>query len=203
MEILKALIESPVANLFMVAGLVFLGIAVVGDITGKIQPGKTGRILSGLLGIVLMSMGLMMYSRQPPTGPAVPTNVPVVDVKIAAIESSPTFSPTLFPAGFRVIETFLRADPFDFSGACPVMITFSGRISVAGGGGTVSYKWIRNDGASAPVETLTFDGPSSKEVNTTWYIGASGMTYSGWQAIEIFDPQSLTSEHADFKIQCD
>ncbi len=90
MELVKTLLESPVANLFMVAGLVFLGIAVVGDISGKIQPGKTGRILSGLLGIVLVSSGLMMYSRQPPTGSVVPTNVPTVEVKVAATEPSPT-----------------------------------------------------------------------------------------------------------------
>jgi len=143
-----------------------------------------------------------MYSRQLSKGSVVPTEAPVVDVQISATESLPTIPPTPLSAGFRVIESFLRADPFDFSGSCPVMITFSGRISVAGGGGTVSYKWIRNDGASAPVETLMFAGPGSKEISTTWYIGASGMTYSGWQAIEIFDPQSLISEHADFKIQC-
>jgi len=89
------------------------------------------------------------------------------------------------------VETFLRVDPFDHAGTCPVMITFAGRISVASGGGIVSYKWIRNDGASAPVETLTFTGPGSQEVEITWYIGEAGMNYSGWQAIEVLDPQTL------------
>jgi len=32
--------------------------------------------------------------------------------------------------------------------------------------------------------------------------GGSGIEYSGWQAIEVFDPQFKTSEHADFRIQC-
>ncbi len=90
MELLKALLESSVAKLFMVAGLVFLGIAVVGDISGKIRPGNTGRILSGLLGIVLVGSGLMMYSHPPSTGSAVPTHVPAGEVKVTATEPSPT-----------------------------------------------------------------------------------------------------------------
>src|SRR5262245_60160477 len=45
------------------------------------------------------------------------------------------------PSGFRVVEAILRADPFEHNGPCPVTITFSGRISVVGGIGTVSYKF--------------------------------------------------------------
>jgi hypothetical protein len=88
-EIITAIFTSPLANLFVVAGLVFLGVAVIGDISGKIQPGKTGRIFSGLLGMVLMGMGLMMYGRQPPPGSGVPTNVPTVEVKVVTTEPSP------------------------------------------------------------------------------------------------------------------
>ena len=102
----------------------------------------------------------------------------------------------------RIVEMLVRADPFDYSGTCPVLITFRGRISVAGGGGTVSYKWIRNDGASAPVQTLTFDSPGSQDVTDTWNLGDAGMNYSGWEALQVFDPKVMTSDHADFKIQC-
>jgi hypothetical protein len=186
----------------IVAGLAFLGIAVVGNVSGKIQPGTGGRLLSGLLGLCLLGGGLVMYQSTPPeidSNTSV-TSVPPTPVLIEF--TPPTFTPVPVPLGFRIVEVFLRADPFDYAGACPVMITFSGRISVAGGGGTVAYKWIRNDGASAPVETLTFAGPGSQDINTTWYIGDAGMNYSGWQAIEILDPQALTSDHAEFKIQC-
>ncbi len=106
---------------------------------------------------------------------------------------------TVSPAGFRIVEVMLRADPFDYSGPCPVTITFSGRISVAGGAGTVSYKFIRSDGASAPIQTLQFTEAGSKDVSDTWYLGGSG---SGWEAIKTFDPQGVESSHADFKIQC-
>jgi hypothetical protein len=107
------------------------------------------------------------------------------------------------PRGFRIAEVFLRADPFDYVGACPVTITFSGRISAAGGAGTVTYKWLRNDGASAPVETISFSGPGSKDISTSWYLGGPGLpNYDGWQALQILDPQERTSERATFRVRC-
>jgi hypothetical protein len=100
---------------------------------------------------------------------------------------------------FRIVEVMLRADPFDFTGPCPKKIVFSGQISVAGSGGVVSYKFLRNDGASAPVETITFDGPGTKYIQTTWQLGA---TYSGWQQIQILDPVEQTSNKAEFNLTC-
>jgi hypothetical protein len=46
--------------LFIVAGLVFLGVAIVGNITGRIQPGPIGRILGGVVGPLLIIGGLTM-----------------------------------------------------------------------------------------------------------------------------------------------
>jgi len=104
--------------------------------------------------------------------------------------------------GFRIVEVFLRADPFNYSGPCPVKITFSGRISVAGGGGDVTYKFLRSDGASAPVQTLHFDESGSKDISTTWTLGASGRSFEGWQVIETFDPQGREWDPAAFQIHC-
>lgn len=200
-EILELILKSPVANLLIIAGLVFLGIAVVGNVSGKIQPGTGGRLLSGLLGACLLSGGLVMYRTTPidTTSTSDPT-APIDQGSVQVAVVPPTFTPA--PAGFRIVETFLRSDPFNYVGACPVMITFSGRISATGGSGMVSYRWIRNDGASAPVETLTFAGPGSQDVSTTWQLGDVGMSYSGWQAIEILDPEEVTSDRAEFNIQC-
>jgi hypothetical protein len=89
-ELVMTIFASPLANLFIVAGLVFLGVAVIGDISGKIQPGKNGRIFSGLLGIVLMGMGLMMYSPEPLLGSVASTDFPTVEVKVAATKPNPT-----------------------------------------------------------------------------------------------------------------
>jgi hypothetical protein len=106
------------------------------------------------------------------------------------------------PPGLQVVEAILRADPFDYVGPCPVRITFSGRISVIGSG-TVAYRFLRNDGASAPIQTLTFDGSGSQDISTTWDIGGAGFNYSGWEQIQILDPQTMTSNQATFNIQCE
>ncbi len=109
------------------------------------------------------------------------------------------------PQGFRVVKVSLRADPRDYSGPCPVKISFSGRISVVGGQGTVSYKFLRSDRFSAPVESLTFDSPGSKTVATSWRLGALTprfQPFSGWQAIQILEPQAMKSDKAAFRINC-
>jgi hypothetical protein len=134
------------------------------------------------------------------SSPLVSSPSPVVPT--AAATSRTPARPDPASASFRVVEAMLRADPFEYHGSCPVTITFSGRISVAGGRGTVSYKFLRSDGASAPVESLVFEAPGSKDVSTTWRLGGPGFAYSGWQAIQIFDPEDVKSKQANFMIQC-
>ena len=57
-DLLRTAFGTPTAKLFIVAGLVFLGVAIVGNITGRIQPGALGRILGGLAGPMLIVGGL-------------------------------------------------------------------------------------------------------------------------------------------------
>jgi len=103
---------------------------------------------------------------------------------------------------FRVVEVFLRADPFDYSGPCPVTITFSGRISVVGSG-TVSYRFQRSDGASVPVQALEFNSSGSQDVQNTWTLGGPGFASSDWQTIEVLDPAAGESEPATFTVACE
>ena len=105
--------------------------------------------------------------------------------------------------GFHVVEVSLRADPFDYEGPCPVTVVFSGRISVAGGAGTVSYRFLRSDGASAPIQNLVFDAPTTKDVEDIWTLGGPEKTYTGgWEAIKIYDPEETESPHAEFTLRC-
>jgi hypothetical protein len=167
--------------------IIYLGItyqrnreAIERAIAGLIPQSLAGRAALGVLGVLLLFAGVEPHSPTTTKAPA------------TATPTSPNF---------RVVEVTLRADPFNYVGPCPVAIKFSGRISAVGGSGRISYKFLRSDGASAPIETLTFDTPASKDVSTTWTLGAPG-TYSGWQAIQIFDPQELKSNQAPFTIKC-
>lgn len=104
------------------------------------------------------------------------------------------------------ITATLKAIPESYAGQCPAKIKFEGVITVKNITRPplkLQYKFIRSDGASAPVNTLTFDKDGSKRVNTTWTLGGPELpTYTGWEAIKVVYPQDVESNHADFKIQC-
>jgi hypothetical protein len=96
----------------------------------------------------------------------------------------------------------LTATPKAYTGKCPGVITFNGTIT-ARKAGRVQYKFIRSDGAFAPIQTLNFDAPGRKRVSTTWTLGGASLpSYSGWQAIQIVYPTSLESGHANFSLNC-
>ena len=104
-----------------------------------------------------------------------------------------------------VITANLRAAPANFSGQCPATIRFNGEINVQGITSPlrVQYKFIRSDGALAPIETLVFERNGSKPVSNTWTLGGAALpSYSGWQAIKILYPQELESNRAAFRVEC-
>jgi len=60
-DFLSHLVDAPLANILIVAGLFFLGIAAVGKVVGKIEPDKIGRAATGLLGVVLLAAGIKIH----------------------------------------------------------------------------------------------------------------------------------------------
>jgi hypothetical protein len=100
------------------------------------------------------------------------------------------------------ISASLNATPTSYNGKCPAVIKFNGEIT-SSEAGRVQYKFIRSDNANAPVQTLNFEKPGTKRVNTTWTLGGAALpTYEGWEAIQIIHPQQVQSNKAEFKIQC-
>ena len=63
-DILKTLVETHQSVLLLLAALVFLFIAVVGGVAGKIDPGRTGRIVSGVIGSSLLIFSFVVRSGQ-------------------------------------------------------------------------------------------------------------------------------------------
>jgi hypothetical protein len=47
-DFLVHLVDAPLPNVLVLAGLIFLGIGVIGKISGKIDPGTAGRITSAM-----------------------------------------------------------------------------------------------------------------------------------------------------------
>lgn len=63
-ELVKGVFTAPVATLFIVSGMIFLLIAVIGNISGKIEPGLKARIISGIFGLVFILVGVSMHVMQ-------------------------------------------------------------------------------------------------------------------------------------------
>jgi hypothetical protein len=61
-DLLTHLVDAPLANILILAGLAFLGIAVIGKISGKIEPSTSGRAMAGVLGLVLLVYGVYSHS---------------------------------------------------------------------------------------------------------------------------------------------
>lgn len=60
-DILVRLVDVPIARMFVLAAIIFLLVAVLGRIEGKIEPGKIGRIGATIVGMLLMGSGLAMH----------------------------------------------------------------------------------------------------------------------------------------------
>ena len=60
-DVMLRLVDVPLARMFVLASILFLLLAVLGKIEGKIEPGKIGRIGATIVGIILLSAGLAMH----------------------------------------------------------------------------------------------------------------------------------------------
>ena len=118
------------------------------------------------------------------------------------ITPPPLATDTPTPIPFGIIDADASVDDSFFSGVCPHKFTFTTIIYVTAPG-TVTYKWLRSDGANAPEMTITFDAAGHKSVTTTWTFGGAGNTYTDyWQRLEILSPEHRLSNKAKFTLDC-
>jgi hypothetical protein len=110
---------------------------------------------------------------------------------LAALAASPSYA-TVVGAGVSVMPSF-------HTGACPFTFKFVGKIE-SDTGGVVRYRWIRSDGATAPIQRLEFRGPGTRMVDTTWEL--SPAHFRGWEAIRVLSPNSYESNKATFELTC-
>jgi hypothetical protein len=61
-EVITRLVDVPFARMFVLSGIVFLLVAVLGKVEGKIDPGNVGRLGALLLGVALMVVGIAMQT---------------------------------------------------------------------------------------------------------------------------------------------
>lgn len=172
----------------------------------------TRKIAVVVAGLSLVAFACSASATTPsPSFPAIPAasipgpsgSTPTAGRSAASSSASP--APSI---GFQVSALEMKADPAEMTGVCPVKITFTGRITVTGGGGTVRYQWVSSDGGVSPEESAVFAGPGSSDVSSTWRVNASLPGGRGWSSIEILKPAITVpalrvSPHGDFRVTCD
>lgn len=90
----------------------------------------------------------------------------------------------------------------EFTGECPKKFEFEGTIEVDAPT-SITYTWLRSDGATAPEETLEFEAAGTQTVTTSWTLGGGGTTYEGlWQQLKIIAPTEVLSNQASFDLTC-
>ncbi len=91
-DFLGHLVDAPLANILIIAGLLFLGIGAVGKITGKIEPNTVGRVMAGLLGIALLAVGAITHIKSDSSKGNTPNNqtAALVQPVIHAFSVTPT-----------------------------------------------------------------------------------------------------------------
>lgn len=106
-------------------------------------------------------------------------------------------------SGFKVTDlTASVVGSNEFSGDCPHKFEFTSKITT-NGAGVVKYTWLRSDNAKGPENTLSFDQAGTKEVKTTWTLGADGENYENfWQKLKVQGPNEIESNEARFTLNC-
>ena len=80
-ELVKAIFTAPLATVFIVAGVIFLLIGVVGKVSGKIEPSDKARIVSGVLGLAFIGGGLAMNLTSKPAQTSVGSPIGAEQIK--------------------------------------------------------------------------------------------------------------------------
>jgi hypothetical protein len=93
-------------------------------------------------------------------------------------------------------------DPKYHDCATGYRFNFSQQVSMTQPG-RVTYRWLRSDGAGAPIGYIDFANPGTQVVTDWWQrSGAPGDQLTGWEQIEILTPVSLKGERLSFSYTC-
>jgi hypothetical protein len=73
-QLFSSLAGAKFENLFVLAGLAFVALAIVGQLPRDIRVGIVGRVASALLGVILVAAGIRIYVGDQPQGQTPPTH---------------------------------------------------------------------------------------------------------------------------------
>jgi len=185
-NVILRLVDVPMVRMFILAGILFLFVAVVGKIEGKIEPGSIGRIGAAILGVILIVIGItMQYSETHDIYAKLPPNV------VAALPPQNVVAATSPASAPAVAETI----------AIKVVSGTYGRNCNAKPGNATAQVAKACDGQSScdyTIDTTVLEDPSpgcSKDFVAEWKCGDNNAVYS--TALS-----SLTGKNDKLRLSC-
>lgn len=81
-------------------------------------------------------------------------------------------------------------------------IRFTQHVSMATPG-RITYRWLRSDDATAPIESRDFAAAGTVTLSATWRLGsANGEVIAGWQQLQVLTPSTQAGRRLEFKHVC-
>jgi hypothetical protein len=120
-----------------------------------------------------------------------------VQIVVGPTPSATTGVGTGTPAGFAVTHLTGSVDHATAS-TCPFTFNFSADITTSSAG-TVNYHWVRSDNSTGPSGSLSFTGPGTKTITTSWQLSA---TYTGWEAVFVDVPNHQQFGKINIQLTC-
>lgn len=188
-DVILRLVDVPMVRMFVLAGIIFLMIAVLGKIEGKIEPGRMGRLGAAALGVILIVVGLVMqYSETHDIRAQLPPNVIASLPPQSVVAVSPAVSPTSSPASSEA--TTIKV----------VSGTYGRNCNAKAGNATAPLSKACDGHASCDfvIDTTTLEDPApncSKDFASEWKCGDSNAVYSA-------SLSSLTGKNDKLHLNC-
>ena len=167
-DVILRLVDVPMVRMFILAGIFFLFIAVVGKIEGKIEPGSIGRIGAAILGTLLMAIGIaMQYSDNHDIYAKLPPNV----VASLPPQNVVSVSPASAPANVEAVTIKV------------VSGTYGRNCNAKAGNATAQVAKVCDGRSSCDfiIDTTQLEDPSpscSKDFAAEWKCGNNSAVYS-------------------------
>jgi hypothetical protein len=110
----------------------------------------------------------------------------------------PTSPGSGWSAPHNVTSVIVKAVPPSYTGMGPTTVNFIADITVDGPC-TITYNWVRSDGAISQVETLFFSAAGTKQATSSWILERQGHGTSVlWERLSIMTPTPILSNKAEF-----
>lgn len=186
-DVILKLVDVPMVRMFVLAGIFFLLIAVLGKIEGKIEPGSIGRIGAAILGVVLVVIGIsMQYGETHDVYAKLPQNM------IASLppQNVVAVSPVSATAAATAAATTIKV----------VSGTFGRNCNAKTGNATapLSKSCDGHSSCDFTIDTTALEDPApgcSKDFAAEWKCGDNNAVYSAALS-------SLTGKNDKLRLSC-